>query len=434
MAHFAIVSPPLAGHLNALQALGTHLVERGHRVTVLGPADARRWIWPASAIGFATIGETTHPPGSVEAVSHRMGRLRGLFGVGTMIRGLARDTQMVARDAPAVLEQIGADALIVDQLEPAGGVVAQGLDLPYMSVATALPINRDPDVPPVFLGWDYRTGQRARERNAGGHRVADWLMRAQHRVIAEAASRFGLDARARPSDWLSPVLDVSQTVPSIDFPRAEPPRQLHHVGPLRLSQKQTLPFERDGRPLAFASLGTLQGARLELFETIAKAVAERDHQLVLVHCGRLDRHAVSRLETDPSFGRPVVRDFVPQSAVLAQADLAVLHGGFNTVLDALRQAVPIVVMPLAFEQPAIAARLERAGVAQRVSPWRVRPKRITDAIDLLVHEDRLDARLAATAIEIEEAGGASRAADLAERILLGLNVTSLDAERARRAR
>ena len=48
-----------------------------------------------------------------------------------------------------------------------------------------------------------------------------------------------------------------------------------------------------------------------------------------------------------------MRDFVPQRAVLARSALLVGHAGFNTVLDALSHGVPIVAMPLAFEQPAI---------------------------------------------------------------------------------
>ena len=411
------------GHLNALQALARVLVGRGHRVTLLGPEDARRWAWPD--VAFEPIGADTHPAGHVEAVSRRMGRLFGPLGLPAMIRGLADDTAMVARTAPAAIERLGVDALIVDQLEPGGGVVARGLGLPYMSVACALPIERDDDVPPVFVGWRYDPSSHGRWRNRGGHRVADRMMRRQGQALADAARRFGLAPRTRASDWISPALSVSQTVPSLDFPRHAAPATLHHVGPLRVPEDRDYPIERDGRPLAFASLGTLQGARTRLFKAIAGAARDADMQLVLVHCGRLTDDEVSALPGVGEPDGPIVTDFVPQRSVLARADVAVLHGGLNTVLDALAAQTPMVVMPLAFEQPAIAARLVRAGAAQRVSPWTTgwgggRHDNLLTAMERAVNDTSMPRRLKALAAEIRQAGGAERAADLAERALLGI--------------
>ena len=452
MAHFAIVTPPLVSHLNACQALGRTLVRRGHRVTVIGVEDARPLVWPD--IGFHAIGAATHPPGHVARMTRRMGRLVGPLGLPAMLRGLAADTDMVCRELPAALEKLGVDALIADQMEPGGGIVASALDLPYMSIACALPVERDVDVPPVFLGWKYDPSRQGRARNRGGHRVTDAIMRRHQAVIERHARRFGLDERngskekyGRQADWLSRTLSVAQTVETLDFPRAKPPKHLFHVGPLRVhdprvfkpASSQEGGWERDGRPLVFASLGTLQGARERLFRAIAGAARDLDVQLVMVHCGRLSERQVRRL---PGYGTPDlhVTDFVPQGAVLDMADAAILHGGLNTVLDAAARAVPMVVMPLAFEQPAIATRLVRAGVAERVSAWWTghgggRHHNLAHAIDKIMHDPTARERLAALKTEIVKAGGAERAADLAEERLLGIdrsNVTSLVERRGER--
>ncbi|MEG8055626.1 glycosyltransferase [Sphingomonas sp. 22L2VL55-3] len=63
-----------------------------------------------------------------------------------------------------------------------------------------------------------------------------------------------------------------------------------------------------------------------------------------------------------------MRAFWSQTRILPKCSAAILHGGFNTVLDALAAGVPIVAVPLAFEQPATAARLKRIGAARIVSP------------------------------------------------------------------
>ena len=446
LAHFAVITPPLVGHLNALQALGRTLVRRGHRVTLLGPEDARRWAW--GDIGFHAIGRASHPPGHVERMSRRMGALVGPLGLPAMIAGLAFDTDMVCRDAPLALGRLGVDALIVDQMEPGGGLVARATGLPYMSVACALPVERDVDVPPVFLGWDYDPSRRGRARNRGGHRVADWIMRRHQRTIERNARRFGLplhggsrEKYGRVADWISPTLSVSQTIPSLDFPRATTPANFHPVGPLRVHDPRVFrpagpdgrAWRRDGRPLVFASLGTLQGARERLFRAIAGAARDLDVQLVMVHCGRLTPAQVRRLPGHGAPDGPYVTDFVPQGAVLDMADAAVLHGGFNTVLDAAARAVPMVVMPLAFEQPAIATRLQRAGVARKLSAWTTghgggRHDNLAHEIDRVMHDAAMRPRLDAVRAEIAAAGGAERAADLAEERLLGIsrrNVTRL---------
>ena len=41
----------------------------------------------------------------------------------------------------------------VDQLSPEGGTVEEVLDLPFVTIANALPGNREPAVPPYFTGW-----------------------------------------------------------------------------------------------------------------------------------------------------------------------------------------------------------------------------------------------------------------------------------------
>ena len=105
-----------------------------------------------------------------------------------------------------------------------------------------------------------------------------------------------------------------------------------------------------------ASLGTLQGARFGLFRTIAEAARRGGFRLVLAHGGRLTAEQVAALP-----GRPSAHAFVPQRPILAAEDVAIVNGGLNTVMDALAEGVPLVVVPIAFEQAAVAARVERAG-------------------------------------------------------------------------
>ena len=415
MSHFAIVTPPLAGHINALSALALELIERGHRVTLVGPADAGRWL-SDERIGFHLIGRDTHPAGTDRAETGRMGKLTGLFGVPRMIRDLARMTDMICREAPGAFAAIGADAVIADQLEPGGALAAEVAGLPLVTVATGLHVNAEPRVPPPFVGWRYDPSEYGEWKARGAYRVSDRLMAPIGDVLERHCRENGLPVRRDVSEWVSDRLDLLQAVGGIDYPREALPASTHYVGPLRRPDpRRFLPLDLLGRdrPLAFVSLGTLQGSRASLLKRIARAVVDCDLDLVLVHCGGLSDAEVATLPE-----RAIVRDFVPQRAVLERADIAVLHGGFNTVLDALAMRTRIVVMPLAFEQPAIAARLERAGVGRKLSPHFATRSSIARAIRDVIADDAMRERIEGLAEEIERAGGVRCAADLIEEMIV----------------
>ena len=337
-----------------------------------------------------------------------MARLNGPLGLRGLIRDVAALTDMLCRELPEALRSIGADAVIADQMEAAGGLVAEHLGLPFASVATALPINRELSVPPPYLGWRYDPSEAGLSRNRGGWRVSDWLMEPVARVIESHARNFGLPSRRRADQCLSPTLELAQAVRGIDFPRQALPESFHYCGPFRSAGEERafeLP-DGDDRPLAFCSLGTLQGGRRRLLARISAASEQAGLRLVIAHGGRLSADAGARLP-----GRPLLFDFVPQRAVLAKAAVAISHCGFNTVMDALACGVPILAVPLAFEQPATAARLVRSGAGLAVPRWAGR-SRIAKALRRLIDEPANRASAQGLSEEIGSAGGAERAAEL----------------------
>lgn len=407
MAHFAFVAPPLPGHYRPLSGLAAELIARGHRATFVHHPDAAPLV-EAEGAGFEPVGRCAPPVGSWTAP---MARIRGLLGLGATLDGMIRFTDMFCSEAPAALRRIGADALIVDQLEAGGGLVAEHIGLPFASIAVTVPINREPGVPPPYVGWSYDPTERGIRRNLGGWRISDLLMRRVGDGIERNARRLGLPLRRHLEDCLSPDLHISQMVRGLDFPRRRLPAGFHYTGPFRLPKPVAFDLPPgDGRPLVYCTLGTLQGSRSGLFRRVAHACAKLDLRL-LISQGRR-----GRLKAGDLPGNPLVYDWVPQEAVLAEADMVVCHGGMNSVLEPLAAGLPMVVMPLAFEQSAIAARLDHAGVARALS-WRSPARRVADAIAEVRTEPRFRERADALRLEIGEAGGVGRAAGLIEAAL-----------------
>jgi zeaxanthin glucosyltransferase len=87
------------------------------------------------------------------------------------------------------------------------------------------------------------------------------------------------------------------------------------------------------------------------------------------------------------------------------------------VLDALSFGVPMLGIPLAFEQPATAARLARAGVARVVRPLAARPGRLRMEMETLLEKRSYRSAAATVQAEIASAGGVRRAADILEKTL-----------------
>lgn len=407
MAHFAFVAPPLRGHYRPLSNLAAELIARGHRATFLHHPDAAPLV-EAEGAAFEPIGRDAQP---VAGWTAPMAKIRGLIGLGGVMDGMVRFTDMFCTEAPEALRRIGADAVVADQMEAGGGLVAEHLGLPFASVAVTVPINREPGIPPPYLGWAYDGSEKGLKRNRGGWRVSDFLMRGVGSAIERNALRLGLPSRHRLEHCLSPTLQISQLVPSLDFPRRALPPGFHYTGPFRRQATEAFKLPPgDDRPLVYCTLGTLQGSRSGIFRKVARACAELDLRLLITQ-GNL-----GRLKPGDLPGDPLIYDWVPQEAVIAMADLVVCHGGMNTVLEPLAEGLPLVVMPLAFEQSAIAARLEHAGVARALSR-RASAGRLARAMDEVRADPGFRERAAAAQQEIDEAGGTGRAADLIESAL-----------------
>ncbi|HEX2546008.1 MAG TPA: glycosyltransferase [Ramlibacter sp.] len=413
--HFAVLAPPFTSHVRALEALAGELMDRGHRVTWVHMAEVQQLLRDPRT-GFAPVGADSHPPGTLARLVARAARPGGPFGISRVIRDVADCTEVLCREAPDVLRRLGVDAVLADQMEAAGGLVARSLGLPFVSVACALPVNREPRLPLPVMPWPWAADPRGLHLNRSSERVYDWMMRSHTRVIERHARRFGLGPHRSLEDCASSLAQVSQTIEAFDFPRAAAPPQLHHVGPLRAPAEAAAPWPPEWQPppgarFVFASLGTLQGGRLPLLRRIAQACRAEGVAVLVAHCDQLDATQAASLTRA---GATWVTGFAPQQEAIARADVVITHAGLNTVMDALHAGKPMLMLPIAFDQPGVAARVVHAGAGLRVMPAFATVATLRAALRQLLADPGFALHARALGMHVREAGGVRHAADIVE--------------------
>lgn len=409
--HLALISPPFKSHIAVFEAVGAELVRRGHSVTFVLNAGAERYVAEEHRV-CAVKGTDAR---EMERVIDRASRPSGLFGVLRTVHDMVMLTDALCEYAPEHLRALSIDAVLGDQMEPAAGLLARHLGIPIISIACALPIERDETIPLPFLPWLYDSSPKGIRRNRGGERVSRLLLLEQNRAIRKWSRRFGFGETFHDlQSCLSDVATIAQTTVGFDFPRASATRRLHMVGPLREEEREEdIPFDIDpAKPFVFMSLGTLQGHRRSLFAAAARVCRELDVQLLVAHCGGLDRKQAEVL------GATWVVDFAPQRAVLARADLCITHCGMNTVMDALEFGTPLLALPIAFDQPGVSARIVHHGVGLRLSTRLLTTGKMERAIGTLLSEPGYKKRAGEIGRTISAAGGLRKAADIIEAAII----------------
>src|SRR5262245_64345252 len=122
-------------------------------------------------------------------------------------------------------------------------------------------------------------------------------------------------------------------------------------------------------------MGTLQNRVLRTFRMIAEVCVGLDLQLVISLGGGQDPALLADLPGDP-----IVVGYAPQLELIQHSALTISHGGLNTVLESLAWGVPMVVLPVTYDQPGVGARVECAGVGRSIPVARLTLSRLRAAV------------------------------------------------------
>jgi zeaxanthin glucosyltransferase len=408
MTHLGLLCPAETGHLNTMLPLGKEMQRRGHRVTFFGILDARAKVL-AAGLEFRAIGEIEYPLGASDRLFAELGKLSGLAALKYTMDWIESSATIFLKDGPDVLKDARIEALLVDQIAPEGGIVAELLDIPFITICSALPFNQEPTIPPLFTTWTYNSAWWAVFRN----QLVYFLVNPFTKPMRTLRSKYRQAWKLPPEISAdSPLAILTQQPAEFEYPRQTLPDHFHFTGPYhdRASRKQVdFPWDRlTDKPLIYASMGTLQNQLTEVFQTIAAACVDVDAQLVISLGG-------GSLEDFPTLpGNPIVVSYAPQLDLLERAAVAITHAGMNTALECLTYGVPMVAIPVTNDQPGVAARIAWIGAGEIVPLNKLTATKLRTAIELVLTKESYRHNALRLKESISKSGGASRAADIIE--------------------
>lgn len=392
-----IVTPPLIGHLSPILGVAEELEVRGHQLAWTDIAGFQRGLLAEDAIVYSC---RSGWPADLPPV--RPDKLKGPAALKYLWEEifvpLARG---MAEDLVAAIGDFEPELLLVDQQAIAGAIIAERLNIPWVSSLSTMDelLNPLAELPKV-LAW----------RSA---------------LFAELSQELGWsDASDGPAasfnPLFSPLLSLAYGVEGLFCNEPLPESPLEFVGPvfrplvaqISALDDQLIEFAADKtEPTALVALGT---ANVEAGERFLKAAAEGlleagIRAIVADPTGALTEFESDRLRT---------ASFLPQRELLQHVDVFVTHSGYNSVCEAIWHGIPMVLAGIRDDQPLIAQNAAEHGLGVAIRFSRSSATQISQAVQEVLAEPSFAENVGRYAKKLHSAGGAVAAVDSLESLQL----------------
>lgn len=397
MANIAIVVIPFWGHVNVTLSVGQLLINRGHKVTWFLPVPLSGLILPE---GGEIVYTNTHEQEEVNALVKLLEACKSkpaLEGVKYVLEEvlLPISLRMFEPLSKAMVEY-KPDLIINDEQTYSGALCAYVQGVP--SVTT------HPAPSGIF-------------ENSNLDNILEWYFGLFRSLQKE------LNIESPDLHYISKDLGLAFS-PKVFSDTNDLLPQQKFVGPcIDVMRNYNDDFDfslvaaRDKKNI-LVSIGTLlTGEADRIMNQIVSDFGDSDHTIIVA------ADPAIREDWPDNF---IVRKRVPHLKLLQHIDVIISHGGANTVCDAIGMGIPIVVIPMAYDQYYVGDQVQENGLGYRFKYKRLRKNDLQKAVDTLLEENNaFEPKITEYARKFKEAGGATKACDLIEDFLNVTNSNSL---------
>ncbi|MGG5208229.1 glycosyltransferase [Chryseobacterium sp. MIQD13] len=392
MAKFVFVVPPLTGHVNPTLSIGTELLRRGHKIAWISLDENLSTKLPEGGelllIQYdQSDEEKKESENYLDIISQKV-----VYGIDS-IKFLYDDVLIPLNrhcynGIVTLLKQYQPDMVIGDHQLFAAAIAAKKLNLPYSTSVTAPAAVKMMDELPKVHEWEVNK-------------------------IIELQKELGVaeNHSLASSDLLTLVLTSEYFFGEMDLPE-----NYQFTGPVLTERRISCEFDwerfksNSGKKI-LVSIGTTfdHDHKKVFFQKVIDAFKDENLTVVLVSDPQL-------FDTWPE--NFMVYQQVPQLDLLPHLDGVVCHGGHNTVSEALSNSLPLVVIPIAYDQSHVAGRVVRTGAGERLNFNRFKSHHLNEAVQKILNNPEYKEAAQKVCESFLEAGGTATAADLLEKALI----------------
>jgi MGT family glycosyltransferase len=406
MSRILAYTSPAIGHLFPLTPLLLELQSRGHDIHL---RTLPSWVDQMRALGFAA--EPIDP--RVQSVPIRDYEARGpkqaLAAVADVFSARGR---FDGPDLAGAIEQVRPDAVVVAVNSWGAGFAAERWGGPWVSFSPYTPALSSRGTPPFGPGLPPLGGALGAVRDAVLRKA---VMGAVEKVMVPRVNalraELGLLPVASADELLrKPPLMLVTTAKPLEYASTDWGPDVVMTGAMSWEPAQEAPAWLDeiDRPIVLVTTSSEFQDDGVLVRTALEAL--RDEPV----------HVVATMPSGVGPGLDVpanatVAEFIPHSAVLERAAVAVTHGGMGATQKALARGIPVCVVPFGRDQLEVARRVEVSGSGTRLPAKRLTPDALRTKVRGAMTMSDGAARVAKG---LADAGGAPRAADAVEQRLM----------------
>lgn len=397
MAKFVFVVPPLTGHVNPTLNIGAELLERGHEVAWISLDKSLASKLPDGGqlllIQYdKTDDEIRESEQYLDIISKKI-----VYGIDS-IKFLYEEVLIPLNrhcynGIVTLLKAFKPDLVITDHQLFAGPIAAKALGIPYCTSVTAPAAIKIMNELPKVHEWE----------------VNQIVALQQELGITENHS-------LACSDLLTLVLTSKYFFGTMDLPS-----NYQFTGPVLTQRRISCAFDweafkKDTNRKILVSIGTTfdHDHKRSFFQKVIDAFQREPITVVVVSDPQL-------FDSWPD--NFMVYAQVPQLELLPHIAGVVCHGGHNTVSEALLHGLPLVVIPIAYDQSHVAGRVVRTGAGERLNFNRFKSQHLKEAVHTILDNPSYHDAAQIVSQSFIDAGGTATAADLLEQTMISISTT-----------
>jgi MGT family glycosyltransferase len=341
MSRIVFFSIPAHGHTNPTLGVVRELVSRGHQVWYYSYEPLRKKIEAAGAT-FVPCDAYDAEQKLTPEDGARLGKDLAFSTKILTETTLALD-EMVCRD----MERLMPDCIVADSMALWGKLVAQKLDIPFISSTTTFAFNQHSSK----IMKQETPGLLQLLRSMPGINRQIKRLRSHGYPIKNVLDIISNDNDTHTIVYTSPEFQPCSETFSDRYA---------FIGPS--IRPVTEPVQKQREKLVYISMGTVNNDMPALYRSCIDALKDSDYQVILSVGEQIDP-----AQFDPLPDHISVCSHVDQIGVLEQADVFLSHCGMNSVSESLYFSVPLVMLPGTPEQGGVATRVEQLGAGLRLS-------------------------------------------------------------------